>query len=173
MGRPTRRTTSAVALAATAALALLHALLLWGRLADGTLLKPAVALRWASAIALLATLWALRRRRIPLFRGRRALVLWCLVALLHATAAPGALAEPGHGAGPAPDAPSLVPVGLTLAAALLAAALPGAAPSPASANPARSPGWGRPSERPHTTALLGCSYPRPPPPPHTTRAPAG
>jgi hypothetical protein len=166
MSRSTRRTLSAVAGAAIAALALLHALLFWGRVADGSLLKPEVAARWGSALALLAAMRALQRHRIPLFHGRRALVLWCLIAMLHASAD----VDRARAAG---DAPSIVPPTLTLVIALLAAGLAGAAPSLRGAAPTFSPVSRRSPRVLRSTALLGPRFSRPPPPLHATPAFAG
>lgn len=60
-----------------------HGWLLWERMSAGELLQPAVGLRWAAAL-LLAWAWVAHRQRgLPLLRGRRALVLWLLAALLH------------------------------------------------------------------------------------------
>jgi len=65
------------------ALLLLHGWLLWERMSAGELLHPPVALRWAAALPL-ALAWIVHRRRgLSPFRGRRALVLWLLAALLH------------------------------------------------------------------------------------------
>lgn len=71
-----------------AALAFFHASLFWDRLVDGQLLDPLVAARWLSAIALTAGLVALRRRGVSLVAGRRSLVVWLLVVLLHWSAKP-------------------------------------------------------------------------------------
>jgi hypothetical protein len=75
---------------ALAALAVFHISLLWDRLAGGQLLDPVVAARWLGAAALTAGLVALRRRGVSLVAGRRALVVWLLVVLLHWSATPGA-----------------------------------------------------------------------------------
>lgn len=77
-----------VSLLALAVLALFHASLFWDRLIDGQLLDPLVAARWFGAAALTASLIALRRAGVPLFAGRRALVTWLLVVLLHWSATP-------------------------------------------------------------------------------------
>ena len=73
---------------ALAALALFHVSLLWTRLVDGQLLDPLVAVRWLGAAALTGGLIALRRRGVSLVTGRRALVVWLLVVLLHWSATP-------------------------------------------------------------------------------------
>ena len=75
---------SALGLVAVASLVLLHLSILWVRITQGRLGEPAVALRWAAAAVLLVALLALRRRGVPLLWGRRALVFWMLVLLLHA-----------------------------------------------------------------------------------------
>ena len=75
---------AATAIAAGAALALLHVWIFWDQLASGRLLEGASALRWTSAVALCAVLDALRRRGVSLWWGRQAFSVWLLVALLHA-----------------------------------------------------------------------------------------
>jgi hypothetical protein len=75
-----------------------HAWLFWGHLVGGRLLDPAVAMRWVAGLLLVAGFAGLRHLGVPLIRGRKAVVLWLLVALLHVHAAwtpPGALAERG------------------------------------------------------------------------------
>ena len=80
---------SSLGLAAVVSLVLLHVSILWDRVAEGRLSEPVVALRWVAAAVLLVALQALRRRGVPLLWGRRALVFWLLVLLLHAgTAVP-------------------------------------------------------------------------------------
>jgi len=82
-------TLSATAISLTAlqiagsALLLFHGWLLWERMSAGELLEPSVALRWAAALPLALAWIAHRRRGLSPFRGRRALVLWLLAALLH------------------------------------------------------------------------------------------
>jgi multisubunit Na+/H+ antiporter MnhB subunit len=71
------------------ALVIFHLVLFWDQIADGRLLDPAVAVRWGVSALLLAALAALRRAGVPLLWGRRALVVWVLVALLHWAAMPG------------------------------------------------------------------------------------
>jgi len=72
---------------AAASLVVFHAALLWMHLLSGRLFEPAVALRWGIGLLLVGLLWALRRAGVPLLWGRRALVVWVLVALLHVSAA--------------------------------------------------------------------------------------
>ena len=78
---------ASTALAAMALVAF-HAALLWNQIGDGRLLDPAVATRWSVGVLLLGALAGLRRAGVPLLWGRRALVVWVLVALLHWTASP-------------------------------------------------------------------------------------
>ena len=64
-----------------------HAWLFGDHLIAGSVFDPLVALRWAAGgLLLFAFLW-LRRRGVSLVWGRRAIVLWLLVAVLHAHAA--------------------------------------------------------------------------------------
>ena len=83
---------AATALAAGAALVLLHAWIFWDQLASGRLLEGASALRWTSAVTLCAVLDTLRRRGVSLWWGRQAFCVWLLVALLHAWSASPATA---------------------------------------------------------------------------------
>jgi hypothetical protein len=81
------------------ALVVFHAALFWNHVGEGRLLDPAVAARWGMGALLLLAMVVLRRAGVPLLWGRRALVVWVLVALLHWTAAPaddgGTLAHGG------------------------------------------------------------------------------
>lgn len=86
MGRLARLTTS-LRLGAAALLLVFHAALFWTHLSGGRLFEPAVALRWGIGFLLLGLLAALRRVGVPVLYGRRALVVWVLVALLHVSAA--------------------------------------------------------------------------------------
>ncbi len=74
---------------AAAGLVVFHGFLLWDRIASLTLLDPVIALRWGAAAALVLGLVRLQRAGVPLLSGRKALVVWSLVALLHATMVPG------------------------------------------------------------------------------------
>lgn len=67
-----------------AALLWFHAHLLWDRITNLTLFEPLVALRWGTAVLLIAALVRLQHIGVPLFRGRRALILWLVILLLHA-----------------------------------------------------------------------------------------
>jgi hypothetical protein len=71
---------------AAAVLIVFHTWLLWTQATLGTLLDPDVAFRWALAGLVLAAFWALRRLGVPLLWGRRAVVLWVLVIVIHAHA---------------------------------------------------------------------------------------
>ena len=64
-----------------------HAWLLGVHATTGRLWDPATALRWMAAALILAGFLWLRRAGWPLNSGRRALILWLLVAMLHAHAA--------------------------------------------------------------------------------------
>ena len=72
--------------AAAAALALFHAWLFAGQALQGQLADPALLARWAAAAALVAALAALHRGGASLVRGRRAVGIWLLAALLHGPA---------------------------------------------------------------------------------------
>lgn len=76
----------AVAVAITA-LVVFHASILYNHFLDGRLADPGVAFRWVIGGMLAAFLVAFRRMGIPLVHGRKALVVWVLVALLHVSAA--------------------------------------------------------------------------------------
>ncbi len=79
-----RSLVSGLGLVAAASLVLLHVSILWARITQGRLGEPVIALRWGAALVLLVALLALRRRGVPILWGRRALVFWLLVLLLHA-----------------------------------------------------------------------------------------
>ena len=68
---------------AAAILVAYHLVLLWHRLADLSLLQPAVALRWIVTVALLIGLRRMHAAGLPLIWGRRALAFWLFVLLLH------------------------------------------------------------------------------------------
>lgn len=86
----------------------LHAEILWQRIASKTLLEPIVALKWAAAAALVAALLRLRSAGVPLWRGRRAVLVWMLVLLLHAGTAVPAAEELAAGLSDRADASSLL-----------------------------------------------------------------
>ncbi len=122
-GRQSMRTLALRLLGAV--VVLLHGELLWRRLADGSFAQAGVAARWLASVALIAGLVIAYRRNGRLFRSRQAVVLWTLVALLHAlSGVPGAamVAEP---------APWLiVPLAVMVARALAVALRSPAAPKP-------------------------------------------
>lgn len=60
-----------------------HAVLLLERIQSSEIAQPIVALRWLAVPLVFGALILMRRRRIPLFRSRAAVVLWLLVTLLH------------------------------------------------------------------------------------------
>jgi hypothetical protein len=70
-----------------AALAGFHAWLLGVHLLTGEAFEPTTAVRWALAALVLAGFRTLSRRGLPLFFGRRAVGLWLLVVVIHASAA--------------------------------------------------------------------------------------
>ena len=94
-----RRLGRVVASGLVAALVLLHGQLLWQRIASLTLFEPWVALRWGIAAGAFAGFVYLQRAGVSVVRGHRALVLWLLVLVCHASVLPAAsqqlLAEPG------------------------------------------------------------------------------
>lgn len=65
-----------------------HLNLLFERVAAATLFEPLTAMRWGSALLLLAAArYASRRLGFSLWHGRGALVFWLMVLLLHSGAA--------------------------------------------------------------------------------------
>jgi hypothetical protein len=72
---------------AFAALVAFHVWLFGLHLLDGRALQPATAARWGLGVLVLAGFRALSRRDLPLFRSRRAVVLWLLVVIIHCSAA--------------------------------------------------------------------------------------
>ena len=83
MARSARAIARWSAVAAGLALGSFHVSLFWNRLVVGDLFDPAIALRWLAAVALVSALVLLRRRGVPLVRGRNAGIIWLLVVLLH------------------------------------------------------------------------------------------
>ena len=69
--------------ALTAVIAVFHGGLLWQRLSDGSLFEPVIVARWAVSAVLCFALLKLWNQGLPVLRGRRAGVLWLIVALLH------------------------------------------------------------------------------------------
>lgn len=116
----------ALAKLATAVLVVFHLWLLWTHIVTGRLLEPDVLVRWAVAAVVAAALLALYRLHLSLFWGRRAVVLWLLVVLIHGHAAwsgqtPSVLSDA------LPEAvAALMPVGAVASALLLAVGAAGA-----------------------------------------------
>lgn len=80
---------TAAAIAAAAYLLYLHSFLLAERLSDLSIFEPVVAVKWIASLLILAVLLKFRLAGIPLLKGRKALVVWMLVLLLHCqTSAP-------------------------------------------------------------------------------------
>ena len=75
-----------VLLAAGALLGLFHVWLFAGQAWNGQLGDPALLLRWLLAGGLVAALVVLRRQGASIFRGRKAVAIWVLAALLHGPA---------------------------------------------------------------------------------------
>jgi hypothetical protein len=111
-----------VVTASVALLVLFHAWLFGAQLVDGELADAGLLARWAAAGLLTAALWGLRRRGVPLFRGRRAIAIWLLAAVLHGPAALDHLNSPQV---PVPDViVALAELGsILIATGLLAGAL--------------------------------------------------
>lgn len=99
-------------------LVVFHVLLLWRRVADASLLEPEVALRWLAACLLMAAPLAALKAGIRLLEGRRAVIFWLLVLLLHVNVP--AVADP---AALSPAAPALLPLLWPLATGVLVALL--------------------------------------------------
>src|SRR5262245_13297945 len=83
IGRGAWRILQAASWTAGALLVAFHAWLLWDRLAAGEFFDPVVALRWGTCAITVAAFVALHRAGASMFHGRRALVVWLLVALIH------------------------------------------------------------------------------------------
>lgn len=65
------------------ALIAFHVWLFWGQWQAGVLTEPLRIARWAASALVAAALIVVHRRGAGLFRGRRAVVLWTLVAMIH------------------------------------------------------------------------------------------
>jgi hypothetical protein len=100
-----------------------HVALFWSHLDTGRLFEPGVALRWSVGVVLLGLLVGLRRVGVPVLWGRRALVVWVLVALLHVNTATPATSDSFTTASPAEIVLTLVVLppaaGIVFAAGLL------------------------------------------------------
>jgi hypothetical protein len=70
-------------------LVLFHLWLFGSQLLDGRLTELGPALRWLMAAGLVAALAGLHRSGASLFRGRKAISIWLLAALLHGPAMAG------------------------------------------------------------------------------------
>ena len=134
-----------------------HGGLLWQRLVDGSLLEPVVVARWAVSALLCVALLRLWRNGLPLLRGRRAGVIWLIVALLHVLT-PGA---------PAPAveqlADGLLPASLALLACLSLCLV--AAGRDGSSSPRRPVRRRRRASRRASTGWYRVLFSRPPPAP--------
>jgi hypothetical protein len=87
-------------LAAAALLVLFHAWIFAAQVLNGQLTDASLLFRWLVAGGLVAALVALRRHGISIFRGRRAVAIWVLAALLHGPAAARRLDTVGEPAVP-------------------------------------------------------------------------
>jgi len=101
-------------------LVVFHAWLFWLHATEGKLFEADVALRWLVAGAVALAFWGLRRLGLPLFRGRRAVVLWLLVVLIHGHAVWTGDAGQVHLASLPQAAVEFAPAGLYLAVAATA-----------------------------------------------------
>jgi hypothetical protein len=109
-----RRTVAAIG----ALLLLFHGWLFVGQIWNGEMDVRLVA-EWSAAAALLWALYSLRRRGHSMFRGRRAVAIWVLAALLHG---PAIADRAGTPAVPVPDVVAAlvqITVGATLTVGLL------------------------------------------------------
>lgn len=104
-----------------AALALFHVWLFASQIVDGRLADPASIARWIVAGGLVLGLASLRRQGASLVRGRKAVSIWLLAALLHAPA----VADRVDAAGLDLPAVAVSLVSVTLGAGLVLAALTG------------------------------------------------
>ena len=86
LGKGQQILTRAIAALLVSALVAFHLGLLWLRLSSGTSLGLAEILRWSAAAPLLAAFLALRRFGVPVLWGRKAMVLWLIVLVLHSAA---------------------------------------------------------------------------------------
>jgi hypothetical protein len=84
-----------------AVVAVYHAALFVSHAESGRLFEPVTATRWLVGLALVAGLYGLRRCGGAVFAGRRAVVLWLVVILLHGHAAWSPSAPDASGGWPA------------------------------------------------------------------------
>lgn len=106
-----------------AALTGFHVWLLGLHVVTGEAFEPTTAFRWLLALAVLAGFRALNRRGLPLLVGRRAVGLWVLVVVIHASAA----WDDGSGAFAAALPESAAALAQVTAAAMLVGAVIGTA----------------------------------------------
>lgn len=99
---------------AVAVLTAFHAWLFWVHATTGRLLDPATAFRWFAGALILCGFVAMRRLGGPLLWGRKALVFWLLVVLLHCSAVGAELNGPA--AGMIPESVSVLVVQIATAA---------------------------------------------------------
>lgn len=148
-----------------AVLVVFHAWLFWTQATDGKLFDADVALRWGLAGVLGVAFWSLHRLGLPLFRGRRAVVLWLLVILIHCHAVWTGDAGQVIPVTMPQAAVEFLPAGLQLVSALSAVLLLAwlaARAGAASLRPWRAAPVARPYGLPSAVATLRFS-PRPPP----------
>lgn len=118
-----------------------HAWLLAVDLFEGRAFEPGTAARWGLAVLALWGFRALSRRGLPLFSGRRAVVLWLLVVVIHCSAgwdgsaAAFARAIPESVAALAPVSFAVAALGVVLLAVFTSAARPWAGGRPPFAVP--------------------------------------
>lgn len=142
---------------------LFHVWLLGSQLWDGQLAEPELILRWSIAAGLVAALIGLRRRDASMFRGRKAVSIWLLAALLHGPAMAGE-----HTAFESPALPEAITAVIQIAAASVMVWLGLARLAALAANPFAPP---RVRLRPvpirargaHHSYQRSCFAPRPPP----------
>ena len=101
----------------SAALALFHAWLFSGQALAGELADPGLLVRWLAAFGIVGGLILLRRRGQSL-RGRKAVAIWLLAALLHGPAVANQIGTTGS-----PAVPDLAAVLVQLAVASAAAVI--------------------------------------------------
>ena len=158
------RALAAVARLSFVALVGFHAWRFVVRALEGQLFAPDVVLRWGTGLVLFAAFVALRRVGVPVFRGRKAAVLWTLVFLLHWHAAVSKpLAPSGHPI--IPEVAEAVAVFSAGAVLLAGIALLGAAAASRPDRRERVVGWVavRPVASSPASGHRLCLAPRPPP----------
>jgi hypothetical protein len=146
-----------------AALIVFHAWLLGAHLVDGQAFEPATAVRWMLAVIVLAGFRALSRRGLPLLLGRRAVVLWLLVVVIHCSAASDGAAAAALGRAIPESVTALAQISVTtlllgavLAIALAAVRQPRKGGRPAGSAPTIVAGL-------PSSGFVFCFSPRPPP----------